>query len=317
MGKIRRAAFAAALILAPQLAGAADMLPPPPPLDPPPLRGSVMPEFSGWYLRGDVGVGNTGTGTWKVSPTTPAPNTTLAESIQNTSISASPFVSFGIGYAVNSWFRFDITGEYRSATARGVYNGLENSTINRCSLLSTTGICTLYQNDYPGKISSAILMLNGYADLGTWYGITPYLGAGIGIARNATSGFTDSGVNVQGTGLNQLGLPVVGGIATQGGASGTVAISPIQDHSSFSFAYALMAGLSYDVSSNLKLDLGYRYSNYGTAATGQINCLCAIVYNGFKVSNLTSHDFRVGMRWMLNDPGMPAPAPMAPLVRKY
>ena len=275
MGKIRRAAFAAALILAPQLAGAADMLPPPPPLDPPPLRGSVMPEFSGWYLRGDVGVGNTGTGTWKVSPTTPAPNTTLAESIQNTSISASPFVSFGIGYAVNSWFRFDITGEYRSATARGVYNGLENSTINRCSLLSTTGICTLYQNDYPGKISSTILMLNGYADLGTWYGITPYLGAGIGIARNATSGFTDSGVNVQGT------------------------------------------GLSYDVSSNLKLDLGYRYSNYGTAATGQINCLCAIVYNGFKVSNLTSHDFRVGMRWMLNDPGMPAPAPMAPLVRKY
>jgi opacity protein-like surface antigen len=317
MGTIRRAALAAALILVPQLAGAADMLPPPPPLEPPPLRGTVVPEFSGWYLRGDVGLGATTNEDWKVVPTTPAANTTLSEGIRNTSLSASPFIGFGIGYAVNSWFRFDITGEYRSMSAHGVYNGLENSTINRCTLLSTTGVCTLYQNDYPGKISSAALMLNGYFDLGTWYGITPYVGAGVGIARNTMSGFTDSGLNVSGTGLNSMGLPVVGGVATQGGPTGVVAISPIRDRSTYSLAYALMAGLSYDVSQNLKLEFGYRYMNMGSAKSGLIDCLCAQVYDGFKVSKVASHDLRIGMRWMLGDAGQLAPIPMAPLVRKY
>ena len=36
-------------------------------------------------------------------------------------------------------------------------------------------------------------MVNGYVDLGTWSGITPYVGAGVGFAYNKLSGFTDSG----------------------------------------------------------------------------------------------------------------------------
>lgn len=318
MGLMRRAALAAAVILTPQLAGAADMLPPPPPLEAPPLRGTVVSDFSGWYLRGDVGVGLNRSGDWKISPTTPATNTTLQESIRSTSLSDSGLIDFGVGYALNSWLRFDITGEYRgSITARGTYFGFENSTRTPCTLLGTSGACTLYQNSFPGKISSAALMLNGYLDLGTWYGLTPYVGAGIGIARNSTTGFTDSGLNVTGTGVNANGLPIVGGIATQGGTTGIVAISPIRDRSSYAFAYALMAGLAYDVSPNLKLEFGYRYMNYGSANTGLIDCLCATVYQGFKVSSLASHDLRIGMRWMLNESIAPPPPPDLPLVTKY
>jgi opacity protein-like surface antigen len=39
------------------------------------------------------------------------------------------------------------------------------------------------------------------------------------------------------------------------------------------FARALMAGLDFDVSTNLKLELGYRYLNYGSIPTGGLNCL--------------------------------------------
>ena len=35
-------------------------------------------------------------------------------------------------------------------------------------------------------------MFNGYADLGTWSGVTPYVGAGVGFAYNKLSGFTDT-----------------------------------------------------------------------------------------------------------------------------
>ena len=319
MGKIRKAVIAAAVILAPQFAMAADMLPPPPPLDPPPLRGSVMPEFSGWYLRGDVGVGANKTGEWSLlGPTAPTPGTTLQESIRNTSVADSALWSVGVGYAVNNWFRFDLTGEYRgSIVGKGTYFGLQNSLTQPCGLLTTTGNCVLYQNNFPGNISAAALMLNGYVDLGTWYSITPYVGAGVGISRNTTKGFTDTGLNVNGTGLNQLGLPVVNANPTLGGPTGTVAISSIRERSTYSVAWALMAGLAYDVTPGLKLEMGYRYMNFGTAKTGLIDCLCAQIYDGFKVPSLSSHDFRVGMRWMLGDPGAPPPMMQAPLVRKY
>jgi opacity protein-like surface antigen len=39
------------------------------------------------------------------------------------------------------------------------------------------------------------------------------------------------------------------------------------------FACALMAGLDFDISTNLKLELGYRYLNYGSIPTGGLNCL--------------------------------------------
>jgi opacity protein-like surface antigen len=310
MGQMRRAALAAVLILAPQLAGAADLLPPPPPLDAPPLRGTEVSEFSGWYLRGDVGVGASRSGDWKIVPTTPSPGTTLQESIRSTSLTDSAFVDFGVGYAFNSWLRFDVTGEYRGAfSAKGTYFGIENSTFTPCTAVSTAGVCTLYQNQFPGKISTMALMLNAYVDLGTWYGITPYVGAGVGVSSIKMSGFTDSGANGLGTSLLN-GIPV-------GGATNTVLVSPIRDHTSYQFAYALMAGLAYDVTPNLKLEFGYRYINYGTAASGQIDCLCGQTFPGFKIHNIASHDLRVGMRWLLAEPAAPPPEPMMPLVRKY
>ena len=81
---------------------------------------------------------------------------------------------------------------------------------------------------------SALLMLaNAYADLGTWHGFTPYVGAGIG------------GAYVKWDNLRNT----VGGITTvHEGAK------------NWRFAYAAMAGTSYCLTDRLKLDVGYRYA---------------------------------------------------------
>ena len=321
MGAIRALTLTlvSALALAPQFAESADFLPAAPMAEPPMLRGTVAPDYSGWYLRGDVGVGATQSRKWTQPATTPAAGTTLTENIRNTSLTDGAFVGVGAGYQFNNWFRADITGEYRGAiSAKGTYQAFENSIATPCVVGGFGGACTLYQNNYPGTVQASTFLLNGYFDLGTWHNITPYVGAGVGVSRVSMRGFTDSGVNVTGTGINTAGLP--------NGASSTVAISPISDKAKWNLSWALMAGLSYDVTSNLKLDLGYRYLNVGRGTAGTINCLCAQTFPGFSINGIASHDFKIGMRWMLNDGPAPvmAQAPMAapmyapgPLVRKY
>ena len=42
-------------------------------------------------------------------------------------------------------------------------------------------------------LSSIVAMMNGYVDLGSYWGATPFVGAGIGIADNALSGVSDHG----------------------------------------------------------------------------------------------------------------------------
>jgi len=56
-------------------------------------------------------------------------------------------------------------------------------------------------------------MFNGYADLGTWYGITPFLGAGVGFTRNTIINFGD--VNVaEGAGKSNIAWPLYAGRVT-------------------------------------------------------------------------------------------------------
>ena len=79
-----------------------------------------------------------------------------------------------------------------------------------------------------------------------------------------------------------------------------------------------MTGLAYNINSNTKLELGYRYINLGKAVTGletQAPTSSGYAFDSLKTKNLTSQDFRIGMRWMLNSP--PPAYQHEPLVRKY
>src|SRR6185295_8630021 len=96
---------------------------------------------------------------------------------------------------------------------------------------STTGFCAgvvCSSNDH-SSYSGWLLLANAYADIGTWYGFTPYVGAGIG------------GAHVK---WDDLANTIDGVTTTHGGAE------------NWRFAWALMAGTSYCLTNELKLDGG-------------------------------------------------------------
>ncbi|HEY3718850.1 MAG TPA: outer membrane beta-barrel protein [Roseiarcus sp.] len=277
-----------------RLATAADLLPPAPEL-PPPIAPA---EFSGWYLRGDVGISeNFSKPSVSISPDPVAAGLAsgfLAPGADNTflnpTISQSALFDAGVGYQVNNWFRADVTGELRGG---GEFQSLK--------VLNDLGNNRQFADFYRANTSSAIGLVNAYADLGTWYGITPFVGAGVGVAYNRLSGLTDTGLSTQG----RHGVFPTGGYAS--------------DHGATNFAWALMAGLDFNVTQNLKLELGYRYLNYGGFTSGAINCLdgggCNCTPSTISTKTLASNDVRIGLRWMIGDNF--APPPPEPLVRKY
>ena len=214
---------------------AADM---PLPLPPPPVMEAPVPvQFGGWYLRGDVGAGVTQMSNLRNSF---APGFVVGGDQFNAgSLGDSVFVDLGVGYQFNNWFHADVTGEYRTGAR---YHAIESYT-SFCGALS--GRC---YDDYSGNVSSAVFLANGYFDIGTWWNVTPYVGAGVGVAYNTVTGVTDTGM-----------APNAGfGYASA--------------NSTTNFAWAAMAGLSYAVTPNLKLELGYRYLDMGNATTGAIVC---------------------------------------------
>lgn len=60
-------------------------------------------------------------------------------------------------------------------------------------------------------------------------------------------------------------------------------------------AWALMAGVAVDVGSSFALDLGYRYLNIGDASS-----IPDVLGNSVRFKDLNLHEFRVGLRYMID-----------------
>jgi opacity protein-like surface antigen len=298
MGSLKTLALAGAMaVSASAIAQAADfpMAPPPPP-PPPELRGSIS---SGIYLRGDIGVGITNIGKYEQDDLRSAGGSFIAKEDRSTSF----FAGAGIGYRFNNWFRVDGTFEFRGGGQIGGSDRLEYT-----NDFGRPGILT---NTYKGNLSSMVALFNAYVDLGTWNCLTPYLGAGIGVAQNRVTGLTDQGANW----IDPVG-PFAAIIQPTLGTAGS--------GSKTGMAWALMAGVGYEVNKNLTLEVGYRYLNLGDAQSGRlVNAFTGQVQGPLKVKDIDSHDIKIGMRWNFGDPDCCGPverpvtyAP-APVVRKY
>lgn len=272
----------AASVVAPGLVHAADLLPPPPPLLPPP----PVEVGGNWYLRGDVGVGILDLRKTIAVDVSSPPVPYKYGSIQD-QVADQAFIGVGVGYQFNPWLRFDVTGEYRSKTDwRFAAEDLTYDTRGGYNLTT-------------GKFSSVVGLANAYVDLGNWYGVTPFVGAGVGFAHHMFGSVTDQGL---------------------GTYAGGFGYGKANDKTNF--AWAAHAGLSYAVTPNLKLELAYRYLNMGDAQTGVVTCVPACnLKTVYRATELESHDIKLGMRWMFGAPVIAAayepPPPMAPLVRKY
>src|SRR5437667_134895 len=99
-----------------------------------------------------------------------------------------PFFGIGVGYAW-SWLRFDVTGEYRGKAG---FHALDR--------FFNTGMGAYNTNQYSASKSEWVGLFNAYLDLGTWWCITPFIGAGIGFDSITISHFRDENLIAAGGG---------------------------------------------------------------------------------------------------------------------
>ena len=190
MAKLEALALAGIAAASCGWARAAD-LPPAPSL--PPLSTAGAP-FGGWYLRGDVGVGVNST-TPDLQATEPIAaavangfsSSAATQTFKDVTLSPSGMIDLGAGYQFNDWFRADATLEYRAG------GRLESGYALTSPASPAFGAPGQYTDDYRADLASIVGLVNGYASPGSWYGLSPFLGAGVGFADNRLSGSTDQG----------------------------------------------------------------------------------------------------------------------------
>jgi opacity protein-like surface antigen len=167
MVSVRLAALAGAAFIAGAQAAAAADLPPIIQKAPPPIV-----EFGGWYLRGDIGFSNQ-----RVRDITfvAVDGTVPAQQNLTNGFDSGGIFDLGVGYQFNSWLRADVTGQFRG---KAHFQGLNS-------------VGSLAEADFGSK-SEWVVLANVYADLGTWWCVTPFIGAGVGFDDIIISNFQDN-----------------------------------------------------------------------------------------------------------------------------
>lgn len=286
MGNIRRSTLIglAVVLLAPAgIAGAADLPPYGGSYKDVPVVPAPVPVYeSAKYLRGYVGMSNQRVDTFINQDLLNAPSFSIIDK----DFDSAPILGIGIGYIANEWVRFDVTGEYRGKSSfRGLDTYVDQTDVNGDGFFDVcpTGVCT---NEHTGFKSEWLFLANAYLDLGTYKGVTPYVGAGLGTARITLHDFWD--VNLVTNGLWWA-----------------------RDESEWNFAWALHAGLAYDVTESVTFDIGYRYVNMGDAKTGGYSTYDPTQptnINPTTLKDIDSHDLMVGLRMKFGHGGHHAPA---------
>ncbi|MDE2361735.1 MAG: porin family protein [Hyphomicrobiales bacterium] len=236
---------------------------------------------TGWYLRGDLGIAG--------DTQIPVGNVILPKT---SSFPNNYALGLGFGYKYNNWLRSDITVDYRAAR---VFNGNTTGGTILCQdgAVGTpaggaafTGSAPVYGNclDYvQARMNNVHALFNVYADLGTWYGLTPYVGAGIGFNMNYQ--------RFQRNWYYNNGNPYSPTVWTDPYTKGTYENywDTKSASTSYSLAWALMGGAAYNITNHLAIDVGVRYVNLGSVYTSG-------VFGSIKQSNSTK-EMRVGFRY--------------------
>jgi len=260
---IKPVVAAALMVFSGVSAFAADMVEPPI-VEAPPYQ-EPAPDFGGWYIRGDLdyhwaNLRGSEYITYGGCCVDPGSNSLDGD------LDGAFSLGGGIGYQITNYLRTDVTADYWFDSD---FTG---------STIGTNGV-----SGDASSFSSWLLLANAYADLGTYYGFTPYVGAGIGGAR------------IKWDDLHNTIGPVT---TVHEGAE------------NWRFAWALMAGTAYCLTDNLKLDVGYRFSHINGGRMFELADVTGPGFdNGFNV-----HEARAGLRYQFGGDtgcGVP-PAPYEP-----
>ena len=226
-----------------------------------------VPVVGGWYIRGHIGMSNQFFDGLELDLFDTASEFGWHD---EGGFDSAPIVGGGVGYQFNDYLRGDLTVEWRG-----------KSDFYALDWLDPVGPGGITTNEYTAKKSELVFMANGYYDIGDFYGITPYVGAGVGASYNTISHFRD--VN----------------IINNGGAYA-------DDNSEWNFAWALHTGLGFQATERMTIDFGYSFISLGDASTGTLvnddpnQPFPPAGNDGIEFNDIYSHDFKLGVRYSLN-----------------
>ncbi|MEF2072814.1 outer membrane protein [Consotaella aegiceratis] len=198
------------------------------------------PDTSGWYIRGDVGyVFKSKTSGDYYFYNIPNPGIDSHEVYDSIELQDTASFGGGLGYRFNEYLRTDATLDYFRTDVEGS---------SECSYLVEIGygldpVDNDCGYDDQAKADVWLAMANAYVDIGHFGMVTPYIGAGIGAAYVDYDDMTST-ISCNGAACDASGIYS----STQPGES------------SWRFASSLMAGATFDITQQLKLDAGYRYT---------------------------------------------------------
>jgi opacity protein-like surface antigen len=235
---------------------------------------------SGWYLRGDVGyIFDSGIDGVDYTAFDPIASTYSGASFTSASIDTDFSWGGGFGYRFTDYFRAD-------ATVDGFRADFNGSTVSdlACIPEDPPADDTTCRSENSSEVSAVSVMANGYVDLGTYVGFTPYVGAGAGVSYVSWSDLNDTTYCVDGAVDDCTTVGPVGG-SSHGGTDG------------WRFTYALMAGVAYDISKNFKLDVGYKYRNIDGG--DMFGWDSPETFGDGSHGNIDTHEVRLGLRYEL------------------
>jgi opacity protein-like surface antigen len=212
-----------------------------------PQKPELVELGTGWYIRGDTSY------TRYINPQVSYSNIQyLRESIDSGWTAGG-----GFGYKFLNWLRADVTLDYRFPAA----------------FKARTEVPGFFSEER-AKINSYALLANAYVDLGTWSGLTPYIGAGIGGGGSRAESYVGTNYTAAGVLVNQRAF-----FAKERNT----------------LAWALMGGVAVEVGHGFSLDFGYRYLSLGDYRS-QVDVLGRDV----RFKDNKTHEVRVGLRYMID-----------------
>lgn len=265
-------ATAVLLLAAPTFAKAADML------DLPAADETAIeaePEVgSNWYLRGDIGYVH-------------ATDLSIDSNFGTYgSVERDDTITLGGGMGYDfGWFRADITGDY---AFDGNLQARRSS--DPCDADATLPGATCSARDSV-DLNVFTTLVNGYFDLGTWSGLTPYVGAGVGLAY----------VDFNGPWSTRETCTTTGDACPDGNTTATSYQFANSGASTWRLAWALNAGASYALSPNVALDVGYRLVGIDDGdAVATYRSFGGINLGKVEYSDLYNQEVRVGFRYTID-----------------
>ena len=252
----------------------------------PPIYVDQAPEYqpvevgSGWYLRGDIGY----------AFSDPFKREQGFTDTSNYEYSSHEFTgTVGVGYHLTDYLRTELNfgilpGNKFSDTVlvanacRGHTNVIVGTNPIVIQPVAATQDCNVGNF---GSNKAYTAMANAYVDLGTYVGLTPYIGGGLGIAYTKYS--------------KSIGKKDCKEVSpNSSGAGGFACDDPagydgqVESEAKFNFADSLGAGLSYQMTKNVSLDLGYEYfaipgATYVAYDRGQFNTHKGLDYHQVKL----------------------------------